>query len=149
MMRFVDPSTELPADTRHLVLYDGDCGLCDRTVQRLLRADRHGVLAYAPLQGPTAAAVRARHAAVPALDSILLLADAGMPGERLLARSDAALELARIVGGGWRLLGIARALPRPWRDAAYDFVARRRHRWFGRPEVCSVPPPATRRRFLP
>ena len=38
----------------NLVLYDGECGLCDRLVQWLLRHDRRHVLHYAPLQGETA-----------------------------------------------------------------------------------------------
>ena len=39
---------------RNLVLYDGECGLCDRAVQFLLRHDKKGAHAFAPLQGDTA-----------------------------------------------------------------------------------------------
>ncbi len=41
----------LPGPT---VLYDGECGLCHRSVKFLLKRDRHQ-LWYAPLQGETAA----------------------------------------------------------------------------------------------
>ena len=139
----------LPAGARHLMLYDGVCGRCDALVQRLLRSDRRRVLAFAPLQGETAAAVRARHAVDPALDSILLLADAGRPEERLLSRSAAALEIAAAIGGAWRVLSVFHLVPRPLRDWAYDVVARHRTRWFGRLETCRLPTPAERARFLP
>lgn len=143
----------LPAGARHLVFYDGLCGFCDRWVQRLLRADRRGALAYAPLQGQTAAVVRARHALDPSLDSVLLLENAGLPDERLRVRSDAVLATVRAVGGPWAgglgLLRGLRLVPRPWRDAAYDAFARRRTRWFARLPACRVPTAAERRRFLP
>jgi predicted DCC family thiol-disulfide oxidoreductase YuxK len=41
-------------------------------------------------------------------------------------------------------------VPRPLRDAAYDFVARRRLRWFDPPEdACPLVPPRLRSRFAP
>ncbi len=43
-----------------MVFYDAVCGLCDRSVQFLLAHDRERVLHFAPLQGPTAAAVLGR-----------------------------------------------------------------------------------------
>ena len=57
----------------HLVLYDGECGLCSRVVRWLIAADRRGVLHFAPLQGATAAALRGRGADIPDdLDSVAL-----------------------------------------------------------------------------
>ena len=69
----------------------------------------------------------------------------------LLVRSEAARYLARRAGGGWRLVAfVAGLVPRVARDALYDFVARRRRRWFGRTEeICPVLPPELRRRFDP
>jgi predicted DCC family thiol-disulfide oxidoreductase YuxK len=52
------------------------------------------------------------------------------------------------LGWPWRALGVLLVLPRPLRDAAYDFVARRRYRWYGRRESCRMPTPALRARFL-
>jgi predicted DCC family thiol-disulfide oxidoreductase YuxK len=42
-----------------------------------------------------------------------------------------------------------RAVPRPLRDAVYDWVARRRYGWFGKLDACRVPGPGMRSRFLP
>lgn len=54
------PARRPPAGARHVVFYDAVCGLCDRSVQFLLARDRERVLHFAPLQGPTAAAVLGR-----------------------------------------------------------------------------------------
>lgn len=62
--------------------------------------------------------------------------------------SDAALEIARLMGGPWRVFGAARLLPRGIRDWAYRLIARNRYRLFGRTESCRIPTPALRARFL-
>jgi predicted DCC family thiol-disulfide oxidoreductase YuxK len=54
------PARQPLPGARHVVFYDGVCGLCDRSVQFLLARDRERVLHFAPLQGSTAAAVLGR-----------------------------------------------------------------------------------------
>ncbi|RMH86196.1 MAG: thiol-disulfide oxidoreductase DCC family protein, partial [Calditrichaeota bacterium] len=132
-----------------LVLYDGVCGLCNRTVRWLLRIDRRGILCFAPLQSETAAAILLRHGMKPSrLETLVLVRDGGTPAERLYIRSQAALEICRELGGMWRIVSFLRIVPRPIGDALYNFIARRRYRWFGRHEQCPVPPPEVRQRFL-
>ncbi|HEY7723742.1 MAG TPA: DCC1-like thiol-disulfide oxidoreductase family protein, partial [Anaeromyxobacteraceae bacterium] len=56
-----------------IVLYDGACALCTGSVAWLVARDRGGLLRFAPLQGPTAARLRARDARIPAgLDGVVL-----------------------------------------------------------------------------
>jgi predicted DCC family thiol-disulfide oxidoreductase YuxK len=125
-----------------VVLYDGVCGLCDRFVQLVLARDRRGQFRFAPLQGPFAAAVLARHGITSAgdPDTIVLVENPGTAAERLRFRSDAALTVLAGLGGAWRLTGLLHAIPRFARDAVYDLVARVRYRVFGRLDVCRVPP---------
>ena len=132
------------------ILYDGLCGLCDRSAAWVLARDRRGAFRFAPLQGETAEAVRSRHPALPPLDETMVLVEApDTPAERGRVRSDAALEIPVRLGGLWRLATILRVVPRPLRDAAYRLVARRRKRWFGELASCRVPSEAERARFLP
>lgn len=133
-----------------LLLYDGSCGLCDRAVRFTFTHDRAGVIRAAPLDGPTAAQVLARFPWAAAIDSVLLLERDRDGAPRLLARSDAAIGVARRLGGVWRPLGtIAALVPRPLRDAVYAGIARVRYRIFGRVDACALPPPEWRARLLP
>lgn len=136
------PST--PPTVAPILFYDGECGLCARSVQWCLDHDRRGVLRFAPLQGETYA--RLDVAGRPTdLDTVVLWDVDG-----LHVRGDAMLRVLRHVGGGWRFLGACgRVVPRFARDAAYDFVARRRLAWFGGADSCRLPAAATRTRFLP
>jgi predicted DCC family thiol-disulfide oxidoreductase YuxK len=132
------------------ILYDGVCGLCDRSVRWLLARDLRGAFRFAPLQGATAARVRSRHPALPPIDETMVLVESPeSEAERVRVRSDAALAILARLGGGWQLLAaLGRLVPPPLRDAVYRFVARRRKRWFGELTACKVPAAAERERFL-
>lgn len=145
-MSFLAPKRSV--DGRHIVLYDGECGMCDGLVQRLLKRDRNGVLYYAPLQGPAGLKFREQFQVPEELDSLLFVRDAGGVNERLLVRSSGALAILDVIGGGWRVLSWLRIVPRILRDAVYAFIAKRRTVWFGRLDACRVPEPAVRERFL-
>jgi predicted DCC family thiol-disulfide oxidoreductase YuxK len=69
----------------------------------------------------------------------------------LLVRSNAFIHILRQLGGGWKIMAaIVAPIPRPLRDIAYDFVARIRHRAFGRRnDLCPVVAPDLRSRFDP
>jgi predicted DCC family thiol-disulfide oxidoreductase YuxK len=130
---------------RHIVFFDGVCGLCDKTVRFLVRHDRRDRLRFAPLQGETARRVLPPLGGRPEeLDTIYVVTAAG----KLLQRSRAVLFAVTALGGGWRLLGILRVVPRPILDLGYRLVARLRYRLFGRFETCSIPSPEERSRFL-
>lgn len=133
-----------------LVLYDGGCGLCHRSVAFLARRDRDGSrFQFAPLGGETASARLGESppAGPPGPDAtvVLLTADG-----RLLLRSDAVLHALGRLGGAWRVLACGLALvPRPLRDGAYSLVARVRGGLFSRPAgTCPRLPAGLVERFL-
>lgn len=131
-----------------MLFYDGHCALCHGAVKFVLKHDRSGkAFRFAPLQGETfAASVREeQRAGMP--DSIVVLTADGT----LLVRSNAFVHILRRLGGAWAMLADAmRTVPRPVRDAVYDFIARIRYRVFGtREDVCPILPPDLRARFDP
>jgi predicted DCC family thiol-disulfide oxidoreductase YuxK len=137
-----DTAAALPP---RLVLYDGHCGFCDASVQWLLDHDPEGRLRFAPLQGETAAAVRARGAWPEGLDSIVFVEG----GERMSWRSTAAVRIASALPWPWRVLAAAWLVPWPLRDIGYRLVAAVRFRIWGRLDACRLPAPDEAARFLP
>jgi predicted DCC family thiol-disulfide oxidoreductase YuxK len=127
-----------------LLFYDGQCGLCQRSVRFVLARDHRARFRFAPLGGATFA--QRVTGAGPLPDSMAILT-----GDRLLLRSDAVLHILRRLGGAWAVLAaVAAAVPRTWRDGLYDLIARNRHRWFRQgPESCPIPPRAGLDPFLP
>jgi predicted DCC family thiol-disulfide oxidoreductase YuxK len=127
-----------------LILFDGVCNLCNAAVQWVIERDRRGVFRFGALQSEAGrAALRGAGTAQDLPDSIALIDGAGTH-----TRSDAALRIARNLGFPWSLAALARAVPRPLRDAVYSWVARHRYRWFGRRDSCMVPTPELAARFV-
>ena len=135
---------------RRVVLFDGVCVLCDRSMRWLLDADRGNRLSFAPLQGETARAVLGRHPEVTGdLSSVVYVRDFEGPGETVHLRSDAAAAILQDLGGAYRVLALFRLLPRVVRDALYDWIAAHRYRWFGKLDACRLPEKGSEQKFLP
>lgn len=133
-----------------VVFFDGVCGLCDRLVLFLLRRDRHGVLRFAPLQSDLASRTLSKHGLAAAdLDSVVVVSLWRLADERVFTRARAVLQTLEALGGGWRVLArTARIVPLPLANGVYRLVARSRYRIFGRFDVCQMPRPEWRDRFL-
>ena len=138
-------------DAKHpVLLYDGVCGLCNRLVQFVLRHDRVRVFRFASLQSRFAADILARQGKdARDLDSVYVVVNYDAPGEALYARSDAVRFVFIRLGGIWRALAfLLKLLPHALCDLAYNAIARRRYRIFGRSETCILPALENRDRFL-
>lgn len=138
---------EMYGRARAIVLFDGECSFCNGAVQFLYKRDPAGNLRYASLQSETARRLLEQAGAhvQSAPDSFVLLPRDG----KVYWRSDAALRTARLMGGAWPLAYVFVAVPRRVRDGAYDWFARRRHRWFGgKEQACAMPTPELRARLL-
>ncbi len=139
---------------RLLVLFDGHCGLCNRTVRWFLHRDRRDRLRFAAFEAQHWAELLARHGIGPANvdaapNTILVIRKLGGAGEKILVRSDAALDMLRELPRPWPAVAAAlRFIPRPVRDLAYRLIARGRHRIWGRLESCPLPTAGEREHFL-
>ena len=130
--------------TEPIILFDGVCNLCNASVQFVIRHDPQARFKFAALQSATAEKLLQNCAFDRAsLDSVILVEDG-----RVYIESDAALRIARKLGGAWSLFAGFSIVPRPIRDAVYRFIARNRYRWFGKQESCMMPTPDLRARFL-
>ena len=139
---------------RLVVIFDGQCVLCNWTVRWLLRRDRRDRLRFAAFASLKVQGLLARHGFA-GFDSgtgpatILVVRDPDGPKEQLLTRSDAVVAILRELPGPWPAIALALGwLPRPVRDFGYLLVARWRYRIWGRLAVCPTPTAAERARFL-
>lgn len=129
-----------------VVLFDGVCNLCSAAVRFIVARDPKARLRFASLQSDVGRELLREHGLTPpagAPVSVVLVL-----GERAFERSSAALRVARLLRFPWNGLYAFLVVPRPLRDAVYDFIARNRYRWFGKKDVCMVPTPELRARFL-
>jgi predicted DCC family thiol-disulfide oxidoreductase YuxK len=128
-----------------IVLFDGVCNLCNRSVQFIIRHDHKGKFLFAALQSEAGQALLKQHN-LPLHtnpESIVLLHD-----RQIYQYSGAALRIARNLGGIWSLAYGFIILPPFIRDGIYKLIARNRYRWFGRQDSCMLPTAALKAKFL-
>jgi predicted DCC family thiol-disulfide oxidoreductase YuxK len=132
-----------PDLTQDLILFDGDCVLCSRSARFVHERDKAGRFAFVALQSPFGRALATRFG----IDAENPQTNLAVVGGQAFFKSDAALAVAGALGRRtW--VGLARALPKPLRDWAYDRIARNRYTLFGRRARCWVADPDFRARII-
>lgn len=122
----------------YFILFDGYCNLCNGFVQWLIRRDKAGRFRFLPLQSDEGIHLlylsKTKTSPTHDPDTVILFHNG-----TTLERSEAVLEIFKILGGIWRLMLPLKILPAAWRDMLYNFVARNRYHWFGRRDQCMIP----------
>ena len=128
----------------HIVLFDGKCNLCNKTVQFIIRKDPKSKFRFSSLQSDHAQILLLQHGLHPdSLDSLVYIRD-----NTFYIKSTAVLRILQELNSVWRYLYILIIIPRFMRDMVYDFIAKRRYKWYGKSETCMVPTPELQERFL-
>ena len=119
-----------------IVLFDGECNVCDHSVQFIMKRDQKAIFKFASLQSD-AGKESLKKFQVPAnIDSLILI-----EGNKCYFRSSAALRICKNLRGIWKLIYCLLIIPRPFRDAVYDILAKNRYKWFGKKDHCMMPIP--------
>ena len=122
-----------------IIFFDGQCHLCDYTVQKLLMMDKTGLFRFATLQLAKEEKITTIN-----MDSVALLYHG-----QVYYKSTSAIKIIRLLGGKYKYISyIFSIIPLGIRDSFYDLIAKNRYKWFGKDEVCKIPDEADKFRFL-
>jgi predicted DCC family thiol-disulfide oxidoreductase YuxK len=134
-----------PTNNNPLLLYDGDCAICNRAVQWVLQHDRRAVFYFAPLQSELGKKQLSQHQlSYLQLDTLVLVANT-----KAYTHTNAVIEIGNQLGSIYRVFNILHIIPRFLRDAAYRYFAANRYKWFGYvDEQCIIPKAEWKNRFL-
>ncbi|CAG8865712.1 hypothetical protein PS627_01631 [Pseudomonas fluorescens] len=126
------------------VLFDGTCKLCNGWANFIIRHDTRRRIRLATVQSPEGQALLG-WAGLPQdrFNTIVLI-----EGDDVFIRSDAMFEIFARLSPAWRLLNIAKLVPRAMRDWVYDRIALNRYKLFGRFDSCVEPRADHPQRFL-
>jgi predicted DCC family thiol-disulfide oxidoreductase YuxK len=126
-----------------VILFDGVCNLCNRSVQFVIKRDTAGVFRFASLQSDFGQQILKRFN-LPAdqFNSFILLED-----NQIYTRSTGALKMLSQLKG-WKWTKIFYIVPKFIRDAVYNLVSRYRYSWFGKRDECMIPREDLRGRFI-
>ena len=107
-----------------LLLFDGDCILCNTTVRKIVQVDREEVFRFLAIQEFAQFLAEAKD-----IDSVLLVKHGAIYSE-----SDAVIEAAELLPYPYRLIYPLRWVPEVIRDYFYRLIAKYRYRIFGKEE---------------
>jgi predicted DCC family thiol-disulfide oxidoreductase YuxK len=140
MLQAADNPTNVTAP---MLVYDGSCGFCGRSVQFILRHERRHDLLFVPRDSPLGKELR-RQFRLEAVESMLWV-----DGDKVKTESDAVLYAAHYLGGFWSVLaGIGSLVPSALRNWGYRLIARNRRRLSASSTTCLLPTPEQQARFL-
>jgi predicted DCC family thiol-disulfide oxidoreductase YuxK len=125
-----------------IIFFDGHCGLCNKFVNFMIKADRKGVFKFSPLQSEFAKQ-NLMPSDVEDLKSVVVLIDG-----QSFRKAEGVFKALCTVGGIWKLSLILGWLPSDVLNLSYDLVAENRYQIFGRSETCRLPTPEERNRFI-
>lgn len=124
---------------RRVIIFDGICGFCNKSIDTLIWLDTHKIFLYTSLQGEFVKTLDIE----PGIDSIIFY-DNGT----LYYKSTAILKILRSLGGIWVFTNIFYLIPVKLRDFIYDVIAKYRYRIFGKMESCRMPKKEERDLFI-
>jgi predicted DCC family thiol-disulfide oxidoreductase YuxK len=133
---------QMAQQTQNIIYFDGHCGLCNGFVDFVLSIDNQKIFQFAPLQGEFAR----QH--LPAELVAELKTVIVQVGGKNFQQAQAVIQVFKLIGPPWSLLGWVRLLPADWLNALYDLVASHRYRWFGKKDTCRIPTAREKERFI-
>jgi predicted DCC family thiol-disulfide oxidoreductase YuxK len=125
-------------------MFDGVCNFCNGAVNFIIDHDRKDVFRFTALQSESGLALQKKFGFDPKILSTFILIE----NDRYYTKTTAALRVARDFGGFWKLLYIFVLVPPPLRNIAYNIIARYRYKWFGKKDVCRIPSPKEKAKFI-
>ena len=135
---------DLPKNKK-IILFDGVCNLCNTSVQYVIKHDKKDLFRFVALQSETGQRIL-KHIGISTnnIDSIVLYE----PGIAYYYKSNAALEIAKNLGGIFTYGTIFKIIPTSLRDSIYDYVAKNRYKWYGKQDNCMIPTKELKAKFL-
>lgn len=119
-------------ENRTILFYDGECGVCSRTVRFILKNERYNKLFFSSLQGEFAVRFLAEFGIESVSSNTIYLFENG----KLYHKSRAAMKLIPYLKQSFGLLNILYIFPRFFRDFVYDRIAANRKVFFK--DVCEL-----------
>lgn len=125
-----------------IILFDGECNFCSRSVQFIMKRDKSKQFKFASLQSDTGKSLIKTYNIPKTIDSVVLIEN-----DQAFIKSTATLKIALRLDGLWNILYIFIVVPKPIRNIVYDLIAKNRHR-FIKNNQCKIPTKEELDRFI-
>lgn len=127
--------SDLPKDKK-IILFDGVCNLCNSSVQFIIKHDKKDIYRFIPIKSELGQQI-INHIGIDItkVDSIVLYE----PGIAYFIKTEAAFKILKELNSAYRFFMVFSILPKSVLNFTYDYIARKRYKWFGKNESCMIP----------
>ena len=130
--------------SKSVILFDGYCNLCNSQVNSILRFDSKKFFYFSNLDSSFSKKV-IKENKVESLEGKTIIL---FHNNKIIIKSNAAIKIAYLLGGFFKIFIIFKILPNFIRDGIYDVISRNRYRWFGKSDSCYIPKKEILDRFI-
>jgi predicted DCC family thiol-disulfide oxidoreductase YuxK len=136
--------SDLPKGKK-IILFDGVCNLCNSTVQFIIKHDKKDSCRFIPIQSELGQKIIGHIGInITKVDSVVLYE----PGIAYFVKTEAALKILKELNSAYRFLLLFSILPKYVLNFTYDYIAKKRYKWFGKKENCMIPISELQYKFL-
>jgi predicted DCC family thiol-disulfide oxidoreductase YuxK len=132
------------SDAQPIIVFDGHCGFCSAWVQFVLKHDVAKKYRFVAGQSQLGRALYEHYLLDPENFETNILIEGG----RAYFKADGSIRMFVGLGAPWSWVRLLRMIPNRLLEPAYEMVARNRMRLLGRRDVCFIPSPRFKDRFL-
>jgi predicted DCC family thiol-disulfide oxidoreductase YuxK len=130
--------------SKSVILFDGYCNLCNSQVNSILRFDYKKFFYFSNLDSSFSKKVIKENKVESLEGNTIIL----YHNNKIIIKSNAAIKIAYLLGGFFKIFIIFKILPNLIRDGIYDVISRNRYRWFGKSDSCYIPKKEILDRFI-
>lgn len=126
-----------------ILFYDGDCGLCDQTVQFILKHEKSKAIKFSPLQSKYAKRLFEKNKIENDFSSLIVFHD-----NKFYKKSEGIVTLFSFLKPPYNFfIWTMKLFPFFIRNFIYDCISKNRKKIIKNPS-CTIPAPADRARFI-
>ncbi|MBL4652362.1 MAG: DUF393 domain-containing protein [Flavobacteriales bacterium] len=128
----------------HIVLFDGECNLCNNFVDYIIRYDKNGEFKFDSLQSTKSKELLTESPFMEQSLSTVVY----VKNEKFYNKSTAVLLILHRLHFPLSLAVILLIVPKFIRDWVYSVIAKNRYGWFGKRNTCRIPTEEEKAKFL-
>lgn len=126
-----------------IVLFDGDCNLCNKSVQFIIKHDNESYYRFASLQSHFGQTLLPKYNLPTNINSVVVIEN-----DIAYTQSDAPIQVCKHLKGIWKMFYTFRFVPSFIRNYVYRIIANQRYRFGNKAASCLLPTSDLKKRFL-
>lgn len=118
---------------KSILLFDNECKICNSSIKFVTKGDARKIIRQLPIGSAEGQKIIELYPQLLGIDSIIFISES-----KIFIKSDAVIEIAKKLSFPYNVIALGRFIPKIFRNALYDWIAKNRYHWFGKIKSCDI-----------